>query len=196
MNKLLISTLLVLSSSVAYAKDLPFDGYWKLNLEESEKVSETFEEGSGIGKRKLFQNVSVSVGGLPLPSRTRVGPKSGLSPKNPEVLVCTEMQIDITDNRVNLNYDQGVEEQLRRGHYRGRDTEWSKRKIQQKYKTPDRKVTKTWTMRKDGRLLVEVKLNPPKDRAQTFRRVFDRVDPNAAEAPTAESSENTADAAS
>lgn len=158
------------------AKPLPFAGAWKLNLPESEKVSETFEEGSGVGRKKFFDSVSVTVGGLPLPGRSRIGPKSSLAPKNPAVLVCTEMRIDVQGDRVMLLYDQGMEEVLHKGHYRGRDTKVSKRKIQQKYKTPDRKVTKTWSMRDDGRLLVEVKLNPPKDRSRTYRRVFDRVE--------------------
>ena len=40
---------------------------------------------------------------------------------------------------------------------------------------PERTVTKTWTMRDDGRLLVAVKINPRNDSARTFKRVFDRV---------------------
>ncbi|GIR64028.1 MAG: hypothetical protein CM15mP68_6940 [Pseudomonadota bacterium] len=47
---------------------------------------------------------------------------------------------------------------LRAGHYRGRDSKWSRKKIEQKYKTSERKVSKKWSVRKDGRLLVEVSI--------------------------------------
>ena len=55
----------------------------------------------------------------------------------------------------------------------GRTSKWSKSKIQQKYKTTDRKVTKTWTMRDDGRIFVSVKLNPKGEKARVFNRVFE-----------------------
>ncbi len=156
--------------------DSRFDGRWKINFEESEKVSISYEEGSGSGRSKILQNMNVSVMGLPLPTlRHRVGPQSSLAPKNPDVLLCTFMDVEVAKDRVALTYDEGKKETLRKGDYRGRNTKWSKREIKQKYKTPDRKVTKTWRIRDDGRLLVEVKLDPPRDRSRTYRRVFDRV---------------------
>ena len=79
-------------------------------------------------------------------------------------------------------------ETLRKGHYRGRDTEISKKRIRQKYETGERKVTKTWSMRDDGRLFVSVKINPKGDKARTYNRVFDRVVANA-DAPEAAAQE-------
>ncbi len=167
--------LLLLGSAASYAKDSPFAGSWQLNLEESDKVSESYEEGSGAGRAKIFQNINMTVMGLPLPRSTRTPSQSRMPPKNPSVLLCNQMDIEIDNKRVNLVYDSNDKESLRRGHYRGRNSTWSKKKIKQDYKTPEREVTKTWRIRKDGRLLVEVKINPPKDRSRTFRRVFDRV---------------------
>ena len=87
--------------------------------------------------------MSVSVMGLPLPTVSRGGPRSGLAPKNPEVLLATEMAIVVSDKMVTLTYDGAGTETIRKGHYRGRDAKWGKRQLEQKYKTPDRRVTKT-----------------------------------------------------
>ena len=64
----------------------PFDGTWKLNLEETDKVAVKYEEGSGVGKKNALNNVNVSVGGLPLPGRSRVPPQSNLRSKDPAVM--------------------------------------------------------------------------------------------------------------
>lgn len=171
-----------LAGSVPAAADARvLAGKWALNLEESDKVSISYDEGSGAGRSKVLQNISMTVMGLPLPSRTRTPSQSRMAPKNPTVLVSNLMQIEPAGEQIRVTYDEEKKEVLRKGHYRGRDTSWSKKKIRQRYKTPDRKVTKTWTMRSDGRLLVEVKINPPKDKSRTYRRVFDRVTPTTAE---------------
>ena len=161
---------------MSWANGGEWAGDWKLNLEESDKVSISYEKGSGAGRSKVLQNISMSVMGLPLPTRRRTPGQSRMAPKSPAVLLCNQMQIEPHKDRLALTYDAD-KETLRKGHYRGRDTKWSKKKIEQKYKTPDRKVTKTWTLRPDGRLLVEVKINPPKDKARTYRRVFDKATP-------------------
>ena len=154
----------------------PWDGHWEVNYEETDKVTETYEEGSGIGKRNPFGNASVNVGGLPLPSLGgRIPPQSNMPSKDPAVMRTNTMSISTEGNKIELTYDEDRGETIRKGHYRGRDTTLKKREFKQKYKTPDRRVTKTWTLREDGRLLVSVKLNPTKDRARTFNRVFDRV---------------------
>ena len=169
------SLLMALTPLISHAKTLPWEGLWKLNLEESEAVSETYEEGSGAGRAKIFQNASISIMGLPLPSRSRGAPRSGLAPKNPAVLLATEMAIVTDEKVVTLTYDAANDEKIHKGHYRGRDAKWDKKRLTQKYKTPDRTVTKTWRVRDDGRLLVEVKLNPRKERARYYRRVYDRI---------------------
>ena len=175
-NRFLLATLCSCLIAVNALAQSPFDGTWKINLAESEKVAVKYKEGSGTGRSKLGQNVNVSIGGLPLPSSSRIPSRSGMAPKNPAVLLCTTMDIVTGKQRIDLIYDGDAKETLRAGDYRGRTSKWNRKLIQQKYKTPDRKVTKSWSIRPDGRLLVEVKLNPPRDKSRTYKRVFDRVE--------------------
>ena len=53
-------------------------------------------------------------------------------------------------------------------------TSFSQRKLTSKYQTTTRKVSKTFEMRSDGRLLVTVKLNPNQGKTIVHKRVFDR----------------------
>lgn len=156
------------------AKPNPMQGTWRINLEETDKVSVDFEEGSGIQGRNMGRT-TITVMGLPLPSRAKASPMSGLPAKDPEVLVCTQMQLQVQGNQVLLNYDNGSKETLRKGEYRGRTTALSGKKIEQKYKTTERRVRKTWSLREDGRLLVAVRIKYQGDKARTYSRVFDRV---------------------
>ena len=170
--------ILLLCSSVAFSafakpQTSAFSGDWRINLEETDKVAIRYKDGSGMKGGNFKPTISVM--GLPLPSSMRQGPMSGLRAKDPQVLTCTDMHIVIEDERVALIYDGSGDETLKKGSYRGRTTKWSKRKIEQKYKTSERSVRKRWTMRADGKLLVSVKINPRGDKARTFNRVFDRV---------------------
>jgi hypothetical protein len=92
------------------------------------------------------------------------------------------MTISSSADRIELFYPDldpmEQRETLRAGHYRGRDSKWSRKRMQQKYKTSERKVSKKWSMRKDGRLLVEVTIKHKKAKKLTFSRVFDRVAAN------------------
>jgi len=160
--------------AAAAAKGSPLQGTWRINLEETDKVSADFEEGSGIQGRNLGRT-TVTVMGLPLPSRAKASPMSGLPAKDPEVLLCTQMELNVQGNQVVLNYDNGNRETLRKGAYRGRTTSVSNKKIEQKYKTTERRVRKTWSLREDGRLLVAVRIKYQGDKARTYNRVFDRV---------------------
>ena len=162
---------LVLSTSVAAESAL--QGAWRINLEETDKVAVKYEDGSGMKGGGM--KPSINVMGLPMPRSYRQSPMSDLAAKDPAVLRCTAMRIDVQDKKVALHYDGDAQETLVKGDYRGRTSKWSKRKIQQKYKTPERTVTKTWSLRDDGRLLVAVKINPRGDKARTFKRVFDPV---------------------
>jgi hypothetical protein len=149
-------------------------GTWRINLEETDKVTVEFEEGSGIQGGNMGRT-SVSVMGLPLPSRAKAAPMSSLPAKDPEVLLCSEMNLSVEGKKVTLAYDNGNIETLREGEYRGRTTRLSRNEIEQKYKTTERRVRKTWTLRDDGRLLVAVRIKYQGDKARTYNRVFDRV---------------------
>ena len=126
----------------------------------------------------------ISVMGIPLPGgggNARSG-HSPLTAKQPEILRCKTMTISAEQNRIELFYPDldplEQKETVRAGHYRGRDSKWSQKRLQQKYKTSERSVSKKWSVRKDGRLLVEVAIKHKKAKKQTFRRVFDRVTSN------------------
>jgi len=151
-----------------------FPGQWRINLGETDKVSVKYEEGSGIQGGGRF-TPTVSVMGLPMPKTYKQGPMSRLSSKDPHVLRCTNMVIQVEKKKVALVYDDSEKETLVKGDYRGRTAKWSRSKIEQSYKTTERSVRKTWTLRPDGRLEVAVKIKPRGDKARTYNRVFDRV---------------------
>ena len=169
----IITPIVLIMLALPVAAESQFSGAWRINLEETDKVAVKFKEGSGMMGNKL--RATGSVMGLPLPSRYRQSAMSNLPAKDPQVLTCTNMSIDPQGDRIALRYDGDGKEILRKGEYRGRTSTWSKTKIEQKYKTPERRVRKTWSLRDDGRLFVSVKINPTDDRARTYNRVFDRV---------------------
>lgn len=170
-----IILLLALLTPFAFATASPLEGHWRINLEETDKVAVKFKEGSGMSGNNF--KPSISVMGLPMPRSYRQSPMSNLAAKDPKVLRCTDMQIAIEKKKVELTYDNADSERLVKGEHRGRTSKWSKNKLEQRYKTPERSVRKTWTLRDDGRLMVSVKLNPRGDKARTYNRVFDRVMP-------------------
>ena len=168
----------LLLSSAAHADvsaQSPFNGTWQINYEETDKVAVKYKDGSGM-KGHNFGRPQVTVMGLPLPGTGTRAATPGLAGKDPKVLRCGTMAIAVDDKSVVLNYDGEEIERMRRGDYRGRNTKVSSKLISQKYKTTSRTVTKSWSIRPDGRLLVSVKLNPKKDKARTYNRVFDRVE--------------------
>ena len=57
-----------------------------------------------------------------------------------------------------------------------RKKKWSSRKLSSSYVSTSRKVSMTYEIRKDDRLLVSVKLNPKKGPTREFKRVFERAD--------------------
>ena len=166
-----ILSLALGSQSLAESK---FPGQWRINLGETDKVSVKYEEGSGIKGGSGFKP-TISVMGLPMPKSYKQGPLSSLSSKDPQILRCTNMVIDVQSKKVSLVYDDSQKETLVKGDYRGRTAKWSRSKMEQTYKTTERSVRKTWTLRPDGRLEVAVKINPRGDKARTYKRVFDRV---------------------
>tara|TARA_B100000902_G_scaffold75564_1_gene80394 strand:- start:273 stop:860 length:588 start_codon:yes stop_codon:yes gene_type:complete len=176
----LMAVLFCASSIDAIAKQSPeFVGTWALNQAETELLRDDLDEKTI--KIPTAGRAQISVMGIPLPgggASTRSG-HSPLTAKQPEVLRCKTMTISTRENLVELFYpDLDPQEQreiLRAGHYRGRDSKWSRKRLQQKYKTSERSVSKKWSMRKDGRLLVEVAIKHKKAKKLTFRRVFDRV---------------------
>jgi hypothetical protein len=175
--------LMLLSSPLSAAGSVDkiaasFAGAWVLNLEETDLLREELDE-----KPTLIQGpgrVQVSVMGLPIPTgRSKLSSQSPLSATDPAVLRSKTLAITIKADTVLMQYSElsgtDAKEIVRRGHYRGRDSKWSTKKITQKYKTTERKVTKTWSIRSDKRLLAVVTIKNPGSKKRTFSRVFDRA---------------------
>ena len=169
----------IIASTIAATNDVAekYAGDWVVNVEETDLLREELDEKptvlAGPGK------VSISVLGLPIPTgRSKVGPQSPLSAADPALLRSRTMSISVAANKISIQYPEvggkDAKEVLRKGHYRGRDSKWSHKKIEQKYKTTERKVTKTWSIRGDGRLLAVVTIKNPGSKKRNFSRVFDR----------------------
>lgn len=172
----LISSQCIASNNV---QTMPMEGEWIVNVAETDLLREDLDE-----KTQLIQSpgkMQISVMGIPLPGGggTQKRGQSPLTAKEPSVLLCQSMVLKAQRERIELSYPDlsGIEakETLRKGHFRGRDTKWSTRKIEQKYKTTERKVSKSWSIRPDGRLLVVVTIKASGSKKRTYRRVFDRV---------------------
>ena len=172
--------LLCAAATNVGAKQPPvYSGTWVLNQAETELLRDDLDEKTL--KIPTAGRAQISVMGIPLPGgggSTRSG-HSPLTAKQPEILRCKTMTISEGDNQIELFYpDLDPLEQreiVRAGHFRGRDSKWDRKRLQQKYKTSERRVSKKWSIRKDGRLLIEVAIKHKKAKKQTFRRVFDRV---------------------
>ncbi|NCF45278.1 MAG: hypothetical protein GWP70_10730 [Proteobacteria bacterium] len=156
-----------------------FGGRWVVNAVESDLLREDLD-----ARTTLIQNpgrMSASVMGIPLPGGGSASSRSHsqLSARDPAVLRSEIMHIDVGTKEVRLSFPglSGPEalEVMVKGDFRGRKTSWSRSKIQQKYKTTERKVQKHWSIRADGRLLVVVEIKPKGGKKRTLSRVFDRA---------------------
>ncbi|MEM7077695.1 MAG: hypothetical protein AAF513_03600 [Pseudomonadota bacterium] len=172
----LCAALLLLASG-AQADINALTGTWMINQDETDKVRVPIKDRGNV----LSNNVrgSVYVGGVPIPIPGAGGGQramSSMSAQDPKVLRSASIQIEAPQGKkLTIQYDQGGKETLVRGDYRGRDSKWGRNKIEQKYKTTERTVTKRWSLRKDGRLFVSVVIKPKGDRKRIYNRVFDRV---------------------
>ena len=157
----------------------PFAGKWVVNTGETDLLREDLDE-----RTTLIQNpgkVRISVMGLPLPGGGSSGmpSHSPLSARDPAELRSEVMLIEVQAQRIMLNFPDlsgpDAMQIMPKGEFRGRKTTWSNRKIEQKYKTTERRVQKTWSIRSDGRLLVQVMIKPKGGKKRTLSRVFDRA---------------------
>ena len=98
---------------------------------------------------------------------------SRLAAQSPMVLRSTKMIIAFEGDQISIEYPTIGQETLYKGEYRGRKTKWSSKQIKQTYKTTERRVTKTWSINKEGRLLVVVKIKPNESKQVITRVVFD-----------------------
>lgn len=164
--------LALLVGAAAHGADAELHGRWVLNHELTRE-----EQPDGPEQRSLLSRLpqaTVSVSGMPLPS---VGggdpPPVPGNPRDPKVLRCGELTIEPAGDRLRLNYDRLGSETLERGNDQGLISRWSKRKLTTRYETTSRKVSQVYQIRRDGRLLVTVRLNPNQGPTVVHKRVFD-----------------------
>lgn len=168
--------LLLLSAAAPVIADAPsLFGKWQLNNELSTDVQDT---GGGIDLSGGNISTSVTVGGIPIPTGGNRAPSeiSKLPSKDPDVLRCAELTIEPLGDDVLLTYVGVGSETLSRGNVQGTKTRWTQRKLTTRYATTSRKVSRTFELQPDGRLLVTVKLDPNRAKAAVHKRIFDRVE--------------------
>lgn len=145
-------------------------GDWVLNSELTHELQPKQKEGGTGG----FSGASVSVGGVGIPIPGSSPPAPAGTPRDPRVLRCDAMTVDMSDGNVHFVYRGAGEETMRPGNDQGRKTSWSRSKLTQKYTTTARNVSKTYQLDEDGRLVVRVKLSPKGAKSATHVRVFER----------------------
>jgi hypothetical protein len=171
----LAALLATLMAADVHAAESHLTGRWMLNHELTREV-----QPDDPAQRDLLGNLprtSVSVGGIPLP---RTGgdelPRAG-SGRDPTVLHSASLAIsEADDDRLRLVYDGGQSDTLERGNDQGLVSRWSARKLTTRYQTTSRTVSQVYELRRDGTLLVTVKLNPKQGPTLVHKRVFERGD--------------------
>ena len=168
-----VVTFLFASLALAGGRESAITGTWIINHELTEEIAPDFDKGGlfdGLGGGQ----VSVSVMGMPVP-RNEPAPRTSIgSPRDPDVLSCLEMILQENGDRMVATYQEVGEEEFIRGDFRGRTSNWTHKSLVQNYKTTERKVSKTYEIRSDGRLLVTVVVKPKKDKKRVYKRVFER----------------------
>ena len=157
----------------ALGKGEPTDllGEWVLNSELTHQMQPEQKGGGGGG----FGAPTISIGGMgvPLPGGSSSNAGSG-GARDPRVLRCDAMTVDMADESVHFTYRGSGEETMRPGNDQGRKTSWSRSKLTQSYKTNVRSVRKSYQLDDDGRLIVKVKISPKGSKSATHVRVFER----------------------
>lgn len=171
---ILALTLMVLARAAA-ADPPALSGHWVISAE----LTRAAQPDGPQQKNGLFERMpraSVSVGGMPLPgSAGAVLPSAPGSPQDPRILRCHEMLIDAGDETLRIDCGEAGSEVLQRGNDQGLVSRWSNRKLTSRYETSSRKVSQTYQVRRDGTLLVTVKLDPNDSAAVVHKRVFQRA---------------------
>ncbi len=145
-------------------------GSWVLNNELTAELGRSEKKGGWLDG---FGRPSVSVGGLPVPlPGSSTLPATGSS-RDPDVLRCTTMSIQMNADSVHFSYAGVGEETMKPGNDQGRRTRWNKSKLTSRYETTSRKVIKTFALRKDGALQVSVELNPAQGASVIHYRIFE-----------------------
>ncbi len=158
----------------AFADDLGLAGRWVLNVEQTEAVqpdNSTSSWREGLGGPV---STSVTVGGIPVPMGGAERLAQAGDPSRPQMLRCQAFSIELVEKGLLLTYEGVGSEILKSGAYRGLRSQWSSRKLTSNYESNSRKVKRRLEVKKDGRLLMSITINPRKGKTLRFKRVFDR----------------------
>lgn len=173
--------LIFAASSFAKAPPEWLLGDWVLNNELT-AAAQVKKKDSGFGGTGGF-STSVSVGGIPLPGSSgsaQQGP--GGSTKDPQVLRCSELQINSEGENLLFTFVGVGTELVEPGNNQGRVTKWNRSKLTSRYETTSRKVERIYQLQKDGTLMVTVKIKPRQAARIIQKRVFQRPNSPPAEA--------------
>jgi len=178
MKRLIVIALAaLLGAAAAQADDLALTGTWKLSPELT-----SAEQPDGPQTRKgLFSRMpqtSVSVGGVPLPGTGGGGsglPQVAGNPQDPDVLRASELVIEPVGEELRLTFVGVDSTTLKRGNHLGLVSRWDRDRLTSRYETTSRKVSQEYEVRRDGTLLVTVKLNPNQGATTIHKRVFEKV---------------------
>ncbi len=152
-------------------------GNWVLNQE----LSRELQPANTNQKKSMFGGLqgspSIVVGGIPIPMPGSSSSKevSTGSVRDPQVLRCAEMTIELVGEDILFTYVGVGTEQLKQGNYRGTKTTYKSKKLTSRYETTSRTVSKTFELTKEGRLHATVRLKPNKGKTLVYHRVFDRA---------------------
>lgn len=172
---ILIGVLATLLSGWSMADSSGLFGSWTLNNELTSEVQPAGKETRKFGNGSV--RPSISVGGIPVPvGGSPQGEYSTAPTHDPKVLRCTDLDVEQVGDDIRLTYRGVGSETLSPGNVQGTRTRISRHKLTSRYETTTRKVSKTFELRDDGRLLVTVKLNPKQGATVVHKRVFDRKD--------------------
>ena len=165
----------------ADASDL--SGHWVVSPELTREAQpDGPQQKSGMFEK--LPNATISVGGMPIPGTGSAAlPSAPGTARDPRVLRAGSLTIEELDDSLHLNFGESGSETLKRGNDQGLVSRWSRRKLTTRYETSSRKVSQSYEVRRDGTLLVTVKLNPRDSAAVVHRRVFQRPAPDTATDP-------------
>jgi hypothetical protein len=152
-------------------------GRWRIN-DALTRAAQPESKGSTSTSSGLPTPV-IAVGGMPvpMPGSTEAQPGLGGASPDPMVMRCPEVTVTPAGDTLQLEFHGLGSDRLRRGNDQGVSSRWNQRKLTTSYRTTTRKVSQTWEVGRDDRLVVTVKLNPDHGKTQTHKRVFDRVEP-------------------
>jgi hypothetical protein len=169
-----VGLLAILAAGSATAESPGLIGNWTLNDELTAEIQPLGKETHRLGSNSSIKP-SISVGGMPFPTgSSSQGEVSSAPTQQPKVLSCAELSMEQVGDDIHLSYLGVGSETLSPGNVQGTRTRISTHKLTSRYETTSRKVSKTFELRDDGRLLVTVKLNPKQGATVVHKRVFDR----------------------